>query len=75
MFDPEAIAAKVKRVDAKARSKAVGNELVYRREFRKLAKIYLENAQPAQARTFLRAVPAEHEHSFMEWFLAGRPAA
>lgn len=74
MFDFEAIPATVKRIDTRARRKAIGDQRVYRREFSKLAKAHLENAAPAHARTFIRAVPAELEHSLLEWFLAGRPA-
>ena len=75
MSNVEAIAATVKRIETKARRKAVGDGPLYRREFRKLAMAHLQNAEPAHARTFLRAVPVELEHSLMEWFLAGRPAS
>jgi hypothetical protein len=75
VLNVEAIAATVKRIDTKARRKAFGDERLYRREFRKLAMAHLQNAEPVHARTFLRAVPVELEHSLMEWFLAGRPAS
>jgi hypothetical protein len=74
MLNVDVIAATVKRIDTKARRKALGDERSYRREFRKLAMAHLQNAEPAHARTFLRAVPLELEHSLMEWFLAGRHA-
>ena len=72
MLNVDVIAATIKRIDTKARRNALGDERLYRREFRKLAMAHLQNAEPAHARTFLRAVPVELEHSLMEWFLAGR---
>jgi hypothetical protein len=43
----EAIAATVKRIDTKARRKALSDERLYRREFRKLAKAHLQTRQRA----------------------------